>query len=210
MRNKYDDLRVIRTKEAIRNAFTELIEEKGFEAITVKDIAKKAKINRGTFYFHYDDKYDLMEKLQTEVMEEMSNIFKKNFSKLISELNAEKKNQPSSPLSAVVLLLNFFYENRRFMKAILGPKGDIHFQTKLKGFLWKTVFQKQDFIKEENMMVPKEYLVSYVASAHLGVIQHWLMNDSKESPEEIARILSTIAIHGPFYAAGLKKLTDEI
>ncbi|PFV67840.1 TetR family transcriptional regulator [Bacillus sp. AFS059628] len=44
-----------------------------------------------------------------------------------------------------------------------------------------------------------------MASAHIGVIQQWLNTGQKETPEEIARILSTIAVHGPFYAAGLKK-----
>ena len=60
MRNNNTDLRIIRTKESIREALVELIEEKGFEAITVKDITTRAKINRGTFYAHYQDKYDLM------------------------------------------------------------------------------------------------------------------------------------------------------
>ncbi|WP_241675177.1 TetR-like C-terminal domain-containing protein, partial [Bacillus cereus] len=44
-----------------------------------------------------------------------------------------------------------------------------------------------------------------MASAHIGVIQQWLNNGQKETPEEIAHFLSTIAVHGPFYAAGLKK-----
>lgn len=48
MQNKNLDLRIIRTRESIREALVELIEEKGFEAITVKDITMRAKINRGT------------------------------------------------------------------------------------------------------------------------------------------------------------------
>ena len=62
MRDINKDLRVIRTKESIQDALVELIEEKGFEAITVKDITTRAKINRGTFYSHYQDKYDLIAK----------------------------------------------------------------------------------------------------------------------------------------------------
>jgi hypothetical protein len=93
------------------------------------------------------------------------------------------------------------------MKAVLGPKGDLSFQTKLKDFLWNTLFEsnKNQFAKKENFLVPGEYLVSYIASAHIGVIQQWLNGDRQESPEEIAHILSTITINGPFYAAGWKK-----
>ncbi|GAJ16341.1 unnamed protein product, partial [marine sediment metagenome] len=69
MREINMDLRVIRTKNSIRNALVELIEEKGFETITVKDITTKAKINRGTFYAHYQDKFDLMTKCQEEIMQ---------------------------------------------------------------------------------------------------------------------------------------------
>ena len=46
LRDNNLDLRVVRTKTAIRNALVELIEEKGFDAITVKDITTKANINR--------------------------------------------------------------------------------------------------------------------------------------------------------------------
>ena len=80
------DLRVIRTRDAIRNALVDLIEEKGFEAITVKDITDTAKINRGTFYAHYQDKFDLMTKCQEEIMQEMSNIANKTFQRLSLEL----------------------------------------------------------------------------------------------------------------------------
>ena len=59
-------------------------------------------------------------------------------------------------------------------------------------------------INKENLLVPSEYLTSYMASAHIGVIQQWLNNGQKETPEEIARFYqqSQFII---FYAAGLKK-----
>lgn len=93
------------------------------------------------------------------------------------------------------------------MKAVLSPKGDLSFQTKLKDFMWKTIFEDTNgaLINKENLLVPSQYLASYMASAHIGVIQQWLNTGQKETPEEIALILSTIAVHGPFYAAGLKK-----
>lgn len=68
------DLRVMRTREAIRNALVDLIEEKGFESTSVKDITSKAKINRSTFYAHYQDKFDLMNTWLDEVILQMYNI----------------------------------------------------------------------------------------------------------------------------------------
>lgn len=199
------DLRVIRTRDAIRNALVDLIEEKGFEAITVKDITDTAKINRGTFYAHYQDKFDLMTKCQEEIMQEMSNIVKQNFPGVIVELGT---NSPlKTPFTVAVSIFEYLNKNSGFMKAVLGPKGDLSFQTKLRDFMWKTLFgnSQNSLVKEENLLVPGHYLISYIASAHIGIIQQWLNTGRKESPQEMAQILSTITINGPFFAAGLKK-----
>lgn len=56
---KKTDLRILRTRHAIESAFSALMVEKGMEAISVQDIAKRAMVNRATFYAHYSDKYDL-------------------------------------------------------------------------------------------------------------------------------------------------------
>ena len=55
-----NDLRVIKTKNALFNALIELMKDKTFEEIKVSDICNKALINRSTFYAHFDDKYDLL------------------------------------------------------------------------------------------------------------------------------------------------------
>ncbi|WHZ02891.1 TetR/AcrR family transcriptional regulator [Neobacillus sp. YX16] len=204
MRESNTDLRVIRTKESIRDALVELIDEKGFEAITVKDITTRAKINRGTFYAHYQDKYDLMTQCEEEIMFEMSRMAKQNFPSVVAELES---NSPLAPFSLAVSIFEYLNKNSGFMKAVLGPKGDLSFQTRLKDFMWKTISgnDANAMIKEENLLVPGPYLVSYIASAHIGVIQQWLNSGMKESPQEMARILSTITVNGPFFAAGLKK-----
>ncbi|WP_240321330.1 TetR-like C-terminal domain-containing protein [Paenibacillus sp. O199] len=44
-----------------------------------------------------------------------------------------------------------------------------------------------------------------MGSAIIGVFQQWLESGTKESPLEMARILTTISVNGPFFAAGLKK-----
>lgn len=65
------DLRVRRTQKAIKHALLKLIEEDGFEKITVKDITDTAEISRNTFYLHYEDKYDLTNKMCEELMRKL-------------------------------------------------------------------------------------------------------------------------------------------
>ena len=62
------DLRIQRTQKAIVDAFYELLDEKSFGSITVIDICNRALINRGTFYTHFEDKYQLLDKCISDVM----------------------------------------------------------------------------------------------------------------------------------------------
>ncbi|WDQ31110.1 TetR-like C-terminal domain-containing protein [Paenibacillus marchantiae] len=73
--------------------------------------------------------------------------------------------------------------------------------------MWETLYGNNPnaFLKEEDSLVPGQYLAAYIGSAIIGVFQQWLESGTKESPLEMARILTTISINGPFFAAGLKK-----
>jgi AcrR family transcriptional regulator len=66
-----DDPRVKRTRQLIRQAFINLTEEKGFKAVTIKDIAERATVNRATFYAHYEDKNALLNDLTEEAFYKM-------------------------------------------------------------------------------------------------------------------------------------------
>jgi AcrR family transcriptional regulator len=64
-----EDLRVRRTRKLISDALIDLTKEKGFAAVTVRDIAERAGINRATFYRHYQDKFDLLDRYAEAVYE---------------------------------------------------------------------------------------------------------------------------------------------
>jgi AcrR family transcriptional regulator len=62
------DPRVLRTRRLIMDSFIELSAKKEFKDITIKDITTEALINRATFYYHFEDIYDLLEKALSEVL----------------------------------------------------------------------------------------------------------------------------------------------
>lgn len=68
MSQQKTDPRVLRTRKLIMDSFIELSNEKEFKDITVKDITTEAMINRATFYYHFEDIYDLLEKVLSEVL----------------------------------------------------------------------------------------------------------------------------------------------
>lgn len=146
-----------------------------------------------------------MSKCEEEFMLDMSKITKQELP--LMNIVAEATIPSSKPFRIALLLLQYLNDNHGFMRAVLGPKGDLSFQTRVKDFIWKTYFEDESnaLIKETSLLVPASYLASYVASAHIGLIQQWLNSGRKETPEEMAQILSTITWNGPIFAAGLKK-----
>lgn len=73
------DLRVLKTNELIRNTFLELLAQKEFTEISVKEITVKARINRSTFYKHYEDKYLLRDSIVDHMLEEFIAYMDVNF-----------------------------------------------------------------------------------------------------------------------------------
>ena len=63
------DLRIQKTYALIHHAFTELMEEKGFEAFTVGELCERAMIRRATFYTHFDDKYQYFNFYMNEIFQ---------------------------------------------------------------------------------------------------------------------------------------------
>lgn len=206
-----NDRRAVRTKRMIREALSELIMEHGYNNISITDLTAKADINRGTFYLHYTDKHDLLEQVENEVINEISdrarNVNYEDMQNMDSAANIDFINKP---MPFMIIVFEYIKENSKFMKAILCPKGDPRFYDKLKNLLETNLFGKNliNAVRKENMMIPEEYFLSYILSAHLGVIQKWLDNDMKESPEEMALILSKMFFLGPYKITGLNQAAD--
>ncbi len=205
MQKLQTDRRTMRTKKLIRNALSELIEEKGYNNISITDLTARANINRGTFYLHYTDKYDLLGKIEDEMIHELL-----ESTKDIHAADVLNIDSVQDPMPYMAEIFKYFKENARFMKAVLGPKGDPKFQLKLKKVIDTFLFEKKllKFINPDNLLVPEEYFMAYVLSAHLGVLQQWLESDMEKSPEEMALILSRMFLLGPCKVAGLISTSD--
>ncbi|MCC0649885.1 TetR/AcrR family transcriptional regulator C-terminal domain-containing protein [Clostridioides sp. ZZV15-6598] len=196
------DRRTIRTKKMIRSALAELIDEKGFNNISVTDLTQRADINRGTFYLHYVDKYDLLEKIENEIIQEIE-----EETKHLDSVNMMNIDASNEPLPFMVKLFEYFRKNSVIIKSILGPKGDPTFERKIKKFIEINLFEKQK-LKNFNIdeaVISEEYFIQYILSADLGVIQYWLEKNMKESPDEMALILARMSLLGPLRAVGIRK-----
>lgn len=198
--SKKTDLRVIRTRKLIKEAFLSLVGEKGFDSITIQDIADYAIINRATFYLHYYDKQDLLDKLTEEVLEELSQLIKptsyvENNEVLIANLENMIQN-----------IFENINENIQFYRVMLGGNGIYGVNSKIQTII-KDNF-KQEFLllhlHEENVSMPMDLLVEFMSSALMGMIRWWVINDQIYSPKHMSRNLVKIITKGPLEAVGLK------
>jgi AcrR family transcriptional regulator len=177
----------------IREAFFELIEKIGFEKITVSNLTKKAVINRSTFYLHYTDKYDLLNKLETEVLNGVRAILATlDFETILSAADG------SGPYPHIVKILNFVKDNERFYTLILSSKGDPSFITKV-GELIRSVVS--GVIQENNITsmfkVPVNYVIALFISTITGFLTEWTRTGMKESPYALACIFTDVIRHIP-------------
>lgn len=99
MAEKVKNLRVTHTKQSLINAFFSLVDKKIFEKITIADITKGAKVNRATFYAHFEDKYDLID----YIMEDFATVTIENYVSETMIFNQEN-------ISQLILAVHDFYQ----------------------------------------------------------------------------------------------------
>ena len=102
------DARVRYTRKVIQDAFLDILKEKPISRITVKEVCDKAEINRGTFYKHYQDCYDLLDKIEEEGLRE--------FEKMLASIEA------AGAQAALTAILNTLRNNSTQVggQAVLG------------------------------------------------------------------------------------------
>ena len=197
-----NDPRVKRTRQAIRDALISLIHEKSFNSITVQDIAEKATVNRATFYSHYYDKYDLLDKSIEEKLTTLSDILKpKKLDK------SEFKLTLDTPHPVFLSLFSHIAENAFFYQVMLGENGIPKFSSRMMKAIQTNLLLSLSVSQpnDDKLVVPRDILISYVSGAHLGMIISWLKQNMPYTPHYMALQLARLIILGPYTAAGLEE-----
>lgn len=195
MDQKKQDRRIMRTKKKLQEALTELMETKGFDAIKIHDLTEKADINRGTFYLHYKDKFDLLEQSEDDIIQEIVHIHKEG-KKHEGKKSLAIKLPIEEPMPNLVELFSYIKANEALLRVLLGKRGNQTFQEKLKTVLRENMLEHiLELHLEKSMLVPLEYFTAFAVSAHIGVIQQWIENGLDKSPKEMALILTRITFH---------------
>jgi AcrR family transcriptional regulator len=172
------NLRVRRTQKLLREALIALIEERGFEALTVGELTERAMVSRAAFYRNYQDKYDLVERIFEEAMSTLLNA--------VGELGQEH------PPEIWVTFFEHIAEYERLYRALLGSKGSPWFVRKMRAAL-------SDLIKERGRLphgpdasarpahtFSDEFVPDLVSTMFVEAITWWLEHGRPYTPKEIA------------------------
>ncbi|WP_423188709.1 TetR family transcriptional regulator [Alkalibacterium sp. f15] len=181
------DPRVLRTHKLITDAFIILSQSKSFSDISVKDITEEAMINRATFYNHFLDKYDLLEKVVEE--------------KLSLNLGCDKQ---KSLLTLEQTIKEIFLSLTRFEASLQAHSAnqeenetiDSIIRIELVNIFSKKLTQTNPSIESRLL----EKLAKWLTATVRGMSHDWAESDHSESPEEyIAPLL-------PFVMCGIETL----
>lgn len=178
--------RTAQTRARIKRALIELMGEKGFDALTVSDVTRRARINRGTFYLHFVDKYDMLEKLEDELI-----------SRLEQALLASPPEHAATavdlfPYETILGALALVSEDFDFVHAISGRGGDPDFSPKLKHVIEDLLDQglaRTGSTLRDDAQMPLPYARELAISHVLCIISLWLERGGTESPEQVARMV---------------------
>ncbi|UOQ84502.1 TetR/AcrR family transcriptional regulator [Gracilibacillus salinarum] len=183
------DRRITKTLDRIMNALFTLSSQKAIKSITVSDIITEADINRATFYYHYKDKYDLIDHIANNLLKGLQNeislpIIGTSFSDIIHP-----------PLLAAFAHVD---ENRHIYHIFLSEKGLVDFPWKMTNALKESIGENVTLLQKNGgqIIVSKDFLTNYIAGAILSLIMDWIKNDLPFSPQEMADQMTHVLTQG--------------
>ncbi|KRF08140.1 TetR family transcriptional regulator [Paenibacillus sp. Soil766] len=174
------DRRILKTQDSLKKAIIELMTEKNFDDITIQDIADRANLNRGTIYLHYQDKFDLLDKLIETHLNELGEM-----DEWACEMDWNE---------ALVPYFEYFEKNHLFFSTMLASTGvPSAFRTRLlasfiegfKGEIDREGGRNADFIEEDVML-------QFAGTAYVGIIEWWIRNGMPYPPQVIAKQAGTL------------------
>jgi len=187
-----NDLRVIKTKRGLREAFLRLLLEKGYDAISIQDIATKAEAARVTFYRHYANKEELLIDCIDTIYEDLARNFK--------QASNEKLQQ--GHLSMLAFYKQLQEDGKIYRTLSTSRAGQLLTKRLIQLFAEKIIKQVEARFSAEQLLAPVEIIAYHMASAQVGLVNWWIENDQPYSPEYMAQISIWLSLAGSARSVG--------
>jgi len=175
---KTEDRRIRRTQKLLKQSLAELMNEKEFKDITIKDITERADLNRGTFYLHYSDTYELLMAMEDDVLSDFQDMIN-------TYLNVDSYTDLMPVLCPVV---HYIVENEEICRNLFENNASSRFHSKFRHLIQENgeVIINRMFASPDPTSL--EYYFEFVTFGLIGLLHRWLAGGMAESETEIARI----------------------
>jgi AcrR family transcriptional regulator len=205
------DRRVQKTRKLLQDALIELVAEKGYEAVSIREILDKANVGRSTFYAHFQDKDQLLHSI-LDRLDELFEVHKKRLLDATKNGAVTAHKDLPTGLSPTLSLFQFVEQNHRFFKAMLGNRGygifgkpvydyvfaHIHgiFVKSIHEDVFAQLHQALDMriSRERYGSLESEIAAHYFASALMGLLVWWAEKDMPCTAEEIDTLFRQLAM----------------
>lgn len=186
METKKEDRRVRRTKKLLTQALTQLLQQKQVNEITVKELTDLADMNRGTFYLYYKDIFDMLEKIEDELFENLNGII------------ALPENTEVSEQARPILrdLFTFIEDNQEMCRVLLSPNGDMNFLHRLNEVMRERCLHLYKSAEPKGSVDEFDYHYSFIVFGCAGIIRSWVNRGCPEASEEMAELTSRMILSG--------------
>lgn len=184
-----EDKRIKRTKRLLKEALTDLLLEKEIQQITVTNLVERADLNRGTFYLHYRDVYELLMEIEDEVLQ--------GFDSLAEEYFLTRNADSSYMIGSKAF--GYVYENKRICQALFLSRSNRRFLTEFQKIIVRRALDQglPQFVADsgedrEDAEKLYGYLSHFAAGGLTSILTNWLKEEDSPSPETMIGIADKI------------------
>lgn len=182
--HRTEDRRVKRTKKTLRECLFKLIDEKGIEDISVKELTQAADVNRSTFYFYYKDINDMILQIQDEIYA----VFEEEVLKPDAQFNTL-----SDFVAYCTRFLIFCKDNEKICKFVISNDPNNSLTKRIKASLLQHIPDSKKAFQLDN---PKCYLTCFAVAGIWQTILQWMYDGMQVPPEEMALFVSNVYFYG--------------
>jgi AcrR family transcriptional regulator len=195
MKKQQGDRRVTRTHQMLRDALFALIEEQGYDMLSIQDITERANIGRATFYAHYSDKEQLLLASVKELLADMH-----QHMPLLSTADVLEKQQSLS-----VFVFRHVMEHAHIYRALLNERGASIVLVRLRADTGKSIEALiSSVLAEARFTLPLDLVADYCAASLWALVQWWLKNDFPLSVEEMGQLYWKLINQGLIQTLGVR------
>ena len=177
------DLRISKTKEALRKALVDLLKQKNLNSISVTELCQAAKVNRGTFYAHYGQVEDLFEEYYKNIMKDLSDSYQEPYKYVPKGLSKDVN-------PATIRIFHHIEKYQAFYRIVFSKAVPLSYYYLLFDHVQNLI--RKDVSDHYDTDIDTSMLSAYQANAILGLAIEWHRQDFRQSAEEMNLLLVRI------------------